>query len=126
VTIFNKSMLKPEGSVMASLATVGVVFAAYQLSIGDVSNAYASDANHPALASSRKKAGYTALALVSGLTLITRDGNVAVLGFGAIVAMEVHYRHAIMSSPETGRIQAPGATAYQPAENVVPITAQAQ
>lgn len=124
--LFNKSMLKPEGSIMASLATVGIVYAVYQLNLGDVSKAYASDANHPALASSRKKAGYSALILVSGLTLITRDGNIAVLGFGSIVAMEIHYRHAIMVSPQTGRIQAPSATAYQPAENVVPITAQAQ
>lgn len=100
---------------MAGAATVGLVYATYQLDVGNVSNAYASDPNHPALESSRKKAGYTAFIYVAGLSLITRDPNIGILGFAAIVAMEIHYRHAIMASPETGQIQTPGAAAYQPA-----------
>lgn len=123
MSLFSKSVLKPEGSVVAALATAGTVFAVYQLDVGNVSNAAASDANHPALESSRKKAGYTSFILVAALTLITRDGNVGILGFASIVAMEVHYKHAIMASPATGRIQAPSPQAYQPAqdENVIPF-----
>ena len=115
MSLFSKSVLKPEGSVMAGVATVAAVYGIYQLNVGNVSSAQASDANHPALASSRKKAGYTAMVLVSALTLITRDGNVGVLGFGTIVAMEVSYRHAIMAHPGTGVMEAPTAQAYQPA-----------
>lgn len=114
-----KSILKPEGSIMAGFALVGIVYATYQLDVGPVSSAYASDANHPALESSRKKAGYTAFITVAGLTLITKDANVGILGFASILAMEFHYRHAIMASPETGVITAPAQSNYQPAENVV-------
>lgn len=121
-----RSILKPDQSVMAALATAAVVYSVYQLDIGTVANAQATDANHPALESAKKKAGYTALALVAGLTLITKDGNVGVIGFGSIIAMELHYRHAIMSSPETGRIQPPAASQYQPAENVIPMDYQAE
>lgn len=119
--LFSKSILKPEGSVMAGVATVAAVYGIYQLNVGNTSSAAASDANHPALEASRKKAGYTALVLVSALTLITRDGNVGALGFGTIAAMELTYRQAIMAHPETGQMQAPTATAYQPAENVYPM-----
>jgi hypothetical protein len=110
-----RSVLKPEGSIVAGLAVMGSVFAIYQLDVGGVASAYATDANHPALESSRKKAGYTALVLVGSLTLITRDANVGILGFGSIVAMELHYRHAIMAAPETGKIVPPAPSQYQPA-----------
>lgn len=122
--LFSKSIFKPENSAIAGIATVGIVAAIYELDIGNVSNAAASDANHPALASAKKKAGYTAFIAVAGLTLITRDRNIGVLGFATIIAMEVHFRHAIMSDPATGQIQAPGTSVYLPAENVVPITQQ--
>jgi hypothetical protein len=120
-----KSILKPSESVMAALAVAAVVYGVYQLDVGTVANAHATDANHPALESAKKKAGYTAIVLVGGLTLITRDGNVGVIGFGSIIAMELHYRQAIMASPETGRIQPPAASQYQPAENVIPMDFQA-
>lgn len=111
-----RSILKPEGSVVAGLSVVGLVYATYQLDVGSVSSAYATDANHPALESSRRKAGYTAFLAVAGLTLITKDANVGILGFSSIVAMELHYRHAIMASPVTGRIVPPNPGQYQPAQ----------
>jgi len=102
-----KSILKPEGSTVAGLATIGTVFAIYQLNAGPVVQAAASDPNHPALESSRKKAGYTALAMVAALTLITHDANIGILGGGTIIAMELSYRHAIMAHPQSLKMQNP-------------------
>lgn len=122
-----KSILKPDASTMASLATAGAVFAVYQLNVGTVSECAATDANHPVLASSRKKAGYTALALVASLTLITRDANIGILGCGTIIAMEVAYRHGIMANPQSLQMQNPNPNAaYEPAENVVPFAHQGE
>jgi|SRR5450755_3312351 hypothetical protein len=121
-----RSTLSPEGSVVSGLAVAGSVYAIYQLDIGPVSQAAASDANHPVLESSRKKAGYTAFVLVAGMTIISKDANVGILGFASIIAMEAHYRHAIMADPATGIIQPPAGTAYQPAGNVVPFAQQGQ
>jgi len=122
-----KSILKPEASTVAGLATIGTVFAVYQLNVGSVAQAAASDANHPVLESSRKKAGYTALALVGALSLITKDANLWILGAGTIVAMELTYRHAVMAHPQSLKMQNPNpATAYEPAENVVPLYAQGE
>ena len=119
-----KSVLKPDQSVVAGIATVGVVYGIYSASVGSVSQAHASTPNHPSLESSRKKAGYTALALVSALGLITKDGNIVVLGYATIGAMEVWYRHAIMADPATGSMVPPVADPYSPAGNVVPFSAE--
>lgn len=122
-----KSVLKPDASTMASLATAGTVFAVYQLNVGSVSEAAATDANHPVLASSRKKAGYTALALVGALTLITRDANIGIMGAGSIIAMELAYRHGIMANPQSMTMQNPNPNAaYEPAENVIPFAYQGE
>lgn len=120
-----KSILKPQESVVSGIATMGLVYALYELNVGSVSQAHHSDANHPALEGSRKKAGLMAFAAVSGLTLITKDANVGILGFLSIVAMEATYRHAIMIDSSSGLIQAPGQSVYSPAQNVVPINEQA-
>jgi hypothetical protein len=112
MAFFKSVFPNPSPAVVAGIATAGSVFAVYQLCLGPVSSAYASDANHPALESSRKKAGYTSFLLVSGMTLLTRDSTIGVLGFSSIIALEILYRHGIMTSPATGRIQAPDAADY--------------
>lgn len=122
-----KSILKPENSAIAGIATVGLVYGVYQLNVGTLSQAQATEANHPVYESSRKKAGYTSLVLVAGLTLVTRDANVGILGFATIVAMELLARHSIMAHPESGQLMNPvGANAYAQAENVIPFSSQAQ
>lgn len=122
-----KSILKPDASTMAGLATVGTVFAVYQLNVGSVSQATATDSNHPVLESSRKKAGYTALLAVAGLTLITRDANIGILGAGSIIAMEISYRMGIMQNPMSMQLENPNpAAAYAPAENVTPFPYQGE
>lgn len=120
-----KSVLSPEGSLVLGATVAGMVYATYQLDVGPVSTVAATDANHPVLETSRKKAGYTSLILVGSLALLARDPNIVILGGAAVIAMEAHYRHAIMQHPETGQIQPPPASAYQPAENVVPLDVQA-
>lgn len=123
--LFDKAVLKPEGSIVAGIATVGLVYGLYQLNVGPVSQAQATPANHPVLESSRKKAAITAFVGVAAISLIARDRNIGILGFGTIIAMETIYRHGIMARPETGRIENPSpSTAYEPAENVVSMPLQ--
>jgi hypothetical protein len=119
-----KSVLKPSDSMVSSIAVAGSVYAIYAMGVGTISSTYATDANHAALESSRKKAGYTSFILVSAVTLMTRDANIGILGYGSIVAMELMYRHAIMVDPSIGRMQSPAETGYAPAENVVPMDQQ--
>jgi hypothetical protein len=122
-----KSILKPENSVIAGLAVMGAVFANYQLNIGTVAQASATVANYPVLESARKKAGYSSLILVAGLSLITKDANIAILGGATIITMELAYRHGIMANPQSLHMENPNPqAAYEPAENVVPFNYQGQ
>lgn len=107
-----RSILKPSESTMASAATVGFVIAVYQMNLGTGAQVHATDANHPVLESSRKKAGYTALAGVAALTLLTKDVNIGILGGGTIIAMELTNRHAIMANPITGKMESPTSQVY--------------
>lgn len=113
-----KSMLKPEGSIVAGVAVMGAVYATYQMNMGSLSQAQASDSNHPVLESSRKKAGYTSLILVAGIGLVAKDANIIILGSATIVALELMARHSIMSDPQTGVMQPPTSATYEPAQNV--------
>lgn len=116
-----RSILKPSESTMASAATVGFVIAVYQMNLGTGAQVHATDPNHPVLESSRKKAGYTALAGVAALTLLTKDVNIGILGGGTIIAMELTNRHAIMSNPITGKMEAPeGAARIYAGPSLVP------
>lgn len=124
MAFFNKSVLKPEGSVVSGIAVAGSVYAIYAMHVGTIASAHASDANHGSLESSRKKAGYSSFIFVSAITLITRDANVGILGFGSIVAMELATRHAIMVDPYSGIMQSPAETTYVPAEMATPVQDQ--
>jgi hypothetical protein len=110
---------------MAGVAVMGAVYGVYQLNVGTAAGAQATESNHPVLESSRKKAGYEALILVAGVGLIARDANIIILGGATIIAMELTYRHSIMASPETGKMQPPGNSVYTPAQNVYPMSAGA-
>jgi len=110
-----KSYLRPEGSIFAGVATVGAVYAIYQLNLGSTVQVGMTDANHPAAESARKKAGYTAAVMVAGIGLIAKDANIIILGSAAIIAMELNYRHSIMAHPQTGMMQPPSDSTYEPA-----------
>jgi len=113
VALIGKSYLKPENSIIAGMATVGLVLANYNLHNGSAASASATPAWNNDLASSTKKAGYTSLLLVAGVSLIAKDPNVFILGCAAIIAMHSSYIHAIATSPNTGTIVA-GAAAASP------------
>lgn len=126
MAFLDHSVLKPENSVVAGIATAGLVYSVYQMDLGPVAEVHATEANHPILEPSRKKAAYTSFAAVAALTLIARDANIGILGFLTIIAMEAHYRHAIMTDAATGILQPPSPSKYVPAENVIPMPGQGE
>jgi hypothetical protein len=110
-------IFKPEGSMIAGLAVVGLVIANYNLHNGTAASAAATDAWDGNLQASTKKAGYSSLALVAGISLLARDPNILILGGAAIIAMQSSYIHSIAVHPQTGQVIAPSPTAasYAPA-----------
>ena len=107
---------KPADSMTIALATAGGVLVLYGSHVGPLADVHASAAGDPNINAAIKKAGWESIALVTAMTLLSRDLNVAILGFGAIVLEHTMHLHAEMASPANGQITAMSAPAsYQAA-----------
>lgn len=110
-------VFKPEGSIVAGLAVVALVYADYSIHLGSMVQVQKTASNDDDVEASRKKAGWSSLVLVSGVSLLAKDPWIFVLGSAAIIAMEASARHAIMTNSDTGRIELPGPAAWAPAQD---------
>ncbi|HEY1699192.1 MAG TPA: hypothetical protein VGG75_05675 [Trebonia sp.] len=108
-----KPVLKPEGSIVAGIATMALVGGLYIGQVGPISDAHATDANDGNMNAAVKKTGWEALVAVAAITLLARDPNILILGGATIIAMEFGYRHAIMT--QDGQIVTPAQSSYIPA-----------
>lgn len=121
-----KSMLTPEGSIVAGLAVAGLVVAVYEHQLGSVASVHNTDAAHPATKSAVRTAGWESLGLVAAVALLARDPNIMILGAAVIIAEDVRYKHAIMASPDTGMLQVSPASyasaSQQAGAQVVPFS----
>lgn len=118
-----KPRLSGENSIIASLATVALVLAIYNMKVGPVSDVHATDVNDGNMQAAVKKAGWEAVAAVAGVSLLAKDPNIVILGGAAIIAEELAYRHALMSHPGTGKISVTAAGYNPTGGNVVSMAA---
>lgn len=100
------SVLKPENSMIAGLAVVGLVIANYNLHNGPAASVALSpaEAGSGNLTTTNKKAGWTSLIMVAGVSLLAHDANIFILGMATVVAMHSSYIHSIAVSPSVGMI----------------------
>lgn len=96
----------PADSMTIGLATAGGVVVIYNSKIGPAADVQASMSGDPSVNASIKKAGWESIALVAAMTLLSRDLNVAILGFGAVLLEHTMYLHSELASPGSGQIQA--------------------
>ena len=113
-----KSILKPENSLIAGMAVVGLVVGNYNLHNGTAASAAATGSWDPHLKTSNSKAGWTSLIMVSGISLLAKDANIFILGCAAVIAMHSSYIHSIAVEPQLGGMAVPpaggAAAAYAP------------
>lgn len=102
-----KSIFKPEGSVIAGLATGILVYAVYDHSLPDAATMHATPANDINIEAARKKATWTSAGVLSAVTLLSRDINVFILGGTVLFALDFHARHANATNPATGELVSP-------------------
>lgn len=118
-----KPRLSGENSIITSLATVALVVGVYQSTVGPVADVHATEPRDVNLTAATRKAGWVALTAVTGVALLAKDMNIAILGGAAVVAEELCYRHALLVNPGTGKIAVTPAS-YQPASGPVDASAQ--
>lgn len=99
-----KSILKPQDSIVSGLATVGVVYGIYAVSLPNHATMHATNPYDNNLESGRKKFVTTAIAVVGAITLLTKDVNIFILGGAATIILDTHAKHAMATSPDTGEI----------------------
>lgn len=95
--------LKPEISLPVALATGAVVYGVYSQFTPSVADIAAAPADDTTIDSSRKRATWTAAAIVAAISLLAKDSTVFVLGGSMVVVMDWHTRHANAINPETGK-----------------------
>jgi hypothetical protein len=117
------SILKPEGSLALGVATAGMVYGVYSFSLPNTATMHATQAQDNNIEAARKKAAWTSTAVVSMVSLLTKDKTILVLGGVVLIALDWHARHANAVDPTTGQLV--DDNGYQPAQNTVPVTQQA-
>lgn len=103
-----KSILEPQGSVVSGIATIILVAVIYDRELPDTATIHATDPGDVNIDKARKKATWTAAAVVSGITLLTKDVNIFVLGAVTLFALDMHARHANASNNVTGDLVTQG------------------
>ena len=75
---------KPADSMTIALATAGGVIVLYGSKVGPIADVHATASGDPNVNASIRKAGWESIVLVAAMTLLSRDLNVAILGFELI------------------------------------------
>lgn len=102
------SVFKPEGSIIAGIATGALVWGIYAKDLPDTATVHATDPGDVNIDLARKKATRTAAAAVAAVSLLSRDVNVFVLGASFLFILDFNARHANASNPQTGELVTQG------------------
>jgi 4-amino-4-deoxy-L-arabinose transferase-like glycosyltransferase len=86
--------LKREVSLGVGLATAALVWGIYNSALPSVAEARVSAPHDADLSGTERAAAWTAAAAVAGVSLLSKDPTVFVLGGGMIVALSWWHRHA--------------------------------
>lgn len=105
-----KPVLKPEGSIVAGIAVMGIVYAVYSHALPSQAEIHATDPHDKNVESGRKKAIITSAAIIGGISLVAKDTRIFILGSFTAVALDFQARHANAVSPSTGQLVAFGSS----------------
>lgn len=94
-------------SVGVGLATMGLVAVTYNQFCPRLTDLSVAGAHNRDAARSEKAARYTSAALVIGITVVTRDAKVAIMGAVAVIAYSWQHRYAIAYDPAQARVATP-------------------
>ncbi len=95
-------MLKPEASVGFGLATATLVYGIYQNQLPSSTDIRMAESGDPDIQSAERAAAWTSAAIVAGVSIITGDPTVFIIGGSMLVAMSWLTRHADAVDPRAG------------------------
>ena len=112
--------LRPEASLMTALAVGTVVFAIHSNATPTMADVRVGEPNDDNIAQSERAASWLSAGVVAGISLITKDPTVFIIGGMMVVGMAWWTRHANSVNPIFNAISEEGS---QPALATVEDTA---
>ncbi|TDC20621.1 hypothetical protein E1265_21360 [Streptomyces sp. 8K308] len=118
---------KPEISIGFGLATATLVYGVYQHALPPITDIRVADQQDHDVEAAERSAAWISAGVVAGVSLLTRDATVFVLGAGMVVLMAWWHRHADQVDPVSGlasmvnlptRVEATGDTTYEAREAI--------
>src|SRR5262245_8476309 len=94
--------LSPEVSVGTGLAVGGVAFTVFNMSLPPLTDVRAADPENNDVFAAERTATWVAAGIVVGVSLITSDATVFIIGGTTVVALAWLYRHANEVNPVSG------------------------
>jgi len=119
---------RAEVSLGMGLATAAIVWGVFNTSLPSIAEARVTTQNDSQLAAAEKTATWVSAAVVAGVSLISKDATVFVLGGATIVALAWMHRHANLVHPEVGTATMPASSLNTPqsySDNVYTMNATA-
>lgn len=102
--------LKPEVSLTVAAATGALVYGIFQAELPSMADVHAAQAHNQFIGRSVNVAGWTAAAVVAGVSLLAKDPTVFVVGGSLAGFLTWRAKHANMTNPATGQIVEPAQT----------------
>lgn len=96
-------ILNPDQSVVASLAAMTAVYGLYSYGLPSVADIRTAAPGNKDIESAERAAAWQAAAVVSGISLITRDPTIFIIGGATIVGLSWWVRHANMVDPQSSK-----------------------
>jgi len=93
--------LRPEMSLTVGLATATLVYGVYSSALPPIADVRVADPNNEDIESAERLAAWTSAAAVAGISLITKDPTVFIMGGLMVVVLSWWHRHADQVSPLT-------------------------
>lgn len=94
--------MKREVSLGVGLATAALVYAVYQKAMPPLIDVRAGEPGDQHAASTERAAAWTATAVVAGISLLSKDPTVFVIGGSTVIVMSWLHRHANNVNPMGG------------------------
>lgn len=92
----------PEASVGTGLAVGGIAFTVFNLSLPPLTDVRAAEPENGDVFRAERTATWVAAGIVTGVSLITGDATVFIIGGATVVALAWLYRHANEVKPVSG------------------------
>lgn len=118
--------LKPEVSVMAGLATLGVVVGIHQTAKPTQMDLTALPAGSPDMDQANRVATWISVVAVSGISLLARDAGIFLIGSAGVIGMKLWSDHSIQAESVLGRYLSPSEKASAGTQSTGPAPAETE